>query len=149
MNCKIDIKGLAAGRHQYGFHIDGAFFEAYENDTISDADLDVNAVLVKDAGFMTLEMEINGGVTVPCDRCLADLVIPVEVDQKFAVRFADMVPEDGECADDEIMVTGDGAELDLSQIIYDYVCTALPIRKVHEDGKCDPEMMEKMKDIIK
>jgi len=149
MNCKIDIKGLAAGRHQYSFHIDGAFFEAYENDTISDADIDVNAVLVKEAGFMAVEMDISGRVTVPCDRCLADLELPVEVEQKFSVRFSGMAPEDEGCADDEIMVTGDGAEVDLSQVIYDYVCTALPIRKVHEDGKCDPEMMEKMKDMIK
>lgn len=148
MNCKIDIKGLANGKRHYGFHIDGTFFEVYENDTISDADVNVDVVLVKDAGMMTVEMDVEGTVVVSCDRCLADLSLPVKVGQKFSVRFAGGGMDDAEGADDEIQVKGDGSELDLSQVIYDYVCTALPIRKVHEDGKCDPEMMEKMKDII-
>ena len=40
-------------------------------------------------------------------------------------------------------------ELDMSQIIYDYVNLSLPIKKVHPEGECDPEMMEKLKDILK
>ncbi len=148
MNCKIDIKGLANGKHHYGFHIDGTFFEAYENDTIGEADLTVEVDLVKEAGLMTVMMDIDGTVVVPCDRCLTDLSLPVEIEQKFSVRFDGAGMRDTDGADDEIQVKGDGTEIDLSQVIYDYVCTALPIRKVHEDGKCDPEMMEKMKDII-
>jgi len=150
MSCKIDIKGLGDGEHKYVFRVDGSFFEAYENDTISDARIDVNALLVKGAGVMTVELEMKGSVTVPCDRCLADLALPVDVAQKFAVRFRGTSPaEDEGNGDDEIEVTGDGAEIDLSQTVYDYVCTSLPIRKVHENGKCDSEMMEKMKEILK
>ena len=34
------------------------------------------------------------------------------------------------------------AELDMSQIIYDYVCLSLPMQRVHEDGECNPEAMK-------
>ncbi len=149
MNCKIDIKGIAPGEHRYDFHIDRSLFEVYENDTVSEADIEASALLVKGAGCFRLTLEITGTVTVACDRCLADLDIPVEVEQSFVVRFPGGAEEDEDVAEDEIMMGQDASELDLSQVIYDYVCTSLPIRKVHEDGKCDPEMMEKMKDILK
>ena len=41
-----------------------------------------------------------------------------------------------------IFVKEDEAELDMSQIIYDYACLALPMQRVHEDGECDPEAMK-------
>jgi len=149
MNCRIDIKGIAPGEHRYDFHVDGSLFEVYENDTVSDADVDVSALLVKGAGYLRLTLEMSGEVTVACDRCLADLDIPVDVVQSFVVKFPGSADEDQECAEDEILMGPDASELDLSQVIYDYICTSLPIRKVHEDGKCDPEMMERMKDILK
>ena len=33
----------------------------------------------------------------------------------------------------------EGAELDLGQDVYDYVCTALPLKRVHPDGGCNQE----------
>lgn len=150
MNSKIEIKGLSFGEHSFDFHFDGAFFEAYENDTISDADLDVCARLTKAAGWVKLDMSVTGKVVVACDRCLAELEIPVDVEAPFTVVFSSLISDDGEdSGGDVIVLDRNEAELDLSQIIYDYVCLSLPIKKVHEDGKCDPVMLEKMKDILK
>ena len=36
-----------------------------------------------------------------------------------------------------------------NQVFYDYVCLSLPIQKIHEEGACDPVMMERMKEILK
>ena len=33
-------------------------------------------------------------------------------------------------------------DLDLSQIIYDYVCLSLPVQRVHEEGGCNPEALK-------
>ena len=42
----------------------------------------------------------------------------------------------------EIVFVPEGdAELDLSQVIYDYVCLALPMQRHHNDGECNPEAM--------
>ena len=48
-----------------------------------------------------------------------------------------------------ILLDGSSSEIDLGQIIYDYVNLSLPIKKVHPEGECDPVMMEKLKDILK
>ena len=60
-----------------------------------------------------------------------------------------MADADGDGADEVILLDSDSADIDLSQIIYDYVSLSLPIKKVHPDGQCDPVMMEKLKDILK
>ncbi len=150
MNCKIGIRGLSNGEHPFSFKVDGSFFEAYESDTVSDADLDVNALITKENGRMTLDLGITGEVTVKCDRCLADLRIPMDVQMPFQVMFSSYADEAEEGASDEvILLDNSSSEIDLSQIIYDYVNLGLPIKKVHPEGECDPEMMERLKDILK
>ena len=150
MTCRIELKGLSKGEHQFPFEIDGSFFEAYENDTISDAMLDVVAAVNKGEGRMGLELRISGEVTVRCDRCLADLVLPVDICSVFSVLFSSYVDEDEEQVGEEvILLDRSQGELDISQLIYDYVCLHLPLKKVHQEGECDPVMMEKMKDILK
>lgn len=149
MNCRIEIKGLSNGEHRFRFPIDGSFFEAYENDSISDAALEVEAVVEKEQGRMGMRLSINGDVTVRCDRCLAELKLPVDVDAPFSIVFSSYGADEDETSDEVIVLEQSSGELDLSQIIYDYVCLSLPIKRVHPTGQCDPEMMEKMKDILK
>ena len=150
MNCRIGIRGLSYGEHPFDFKVDGSFFEAYENDTVSDADLDVKAVVTKSHGSMALDLSIAGNVTVKCDRCLADLTVPVDIQVPFSVMFSSYAADaDEDAADEVILLDSDTADIDLSQIIYDYVNLSLPIKKVHPQGQCDPVMMEKLKDILK
>lgn len=139
---------MSKGEHNFEFKLDGSFFEAYENDTIADADLDVVAIVNKGEGRMGLVLQIDGDVTVRCDRCLADLVLPVAIESPFSVLFSSYV-DDEQVGEDVIVVDRNQGELDISQLIYDYVYLHLPLKKVHPDGECDPEMMEKMKDILK
>ena len=150
MNCKIGIRGLSNGEHPFSFKVYGSSFEAYESDTVSDAELDVNALITKEPGRMRLDLGITGGVTVKCDRCRADLKIPVDIQVPFSVMFSSYAEDAEEGISDEvILLDGSSSEIDLSQIIYAYVKLSLPIKKVHPDGGCDPVMMEKLKVILK
>ncbi len=148
MNCRIGIRGLSNGEHKFDFKLDGSFFELYENDMISDAELDVKATVTKGNGHMGLLLEIDGNVTVRCDRCLADLVIPVSIEVPFTIVFSSYSEDADEESDEVIMLSGGASEIDLDQTVYDYVNLSLPIKKVHADGECDPEMMEKLKGIL-
>lgn len=150
MNCRIDIKGLSEGDHNFKFNIDGSFFEAYESDIISDANLDVDALISKVEGKTSLDLDIRGDVTVKCDRCLADLKLPIEVKVPFSVVFSSNAGNEEIDENDEALIIDLSKNyIDLTQIIYDYVNLNIPIRKVHPDGECDPVMMEKMKNILK
>ena len=79
--------------------------------------------LTNHGATVDVECDIDGSVTVACDRCLEKLELPVST--SFDESYA---PESD--------------VLDLSQDVYDYVCTALPLQRVHEDGECNPETVK-------
>ena len=138
----IQIKGLQIGKHLYSFPISGAFFRSFENSQILDADLEAEVILEKGSGWMNVTAEVAGDVTVECDRCLDDVVLPMDFDCTMAVKFAKSVEDDD--GDEFIIMDPTDCELDLTQFLYDYVCLNLPLQKVHPEGECNREMMEKL-----
>ena len=116
----VNLTSLAPGTNRFEWHAGAEFFEAFGNVDILDADLEVTASVVCHGLTAEVSCEIAGSVTVACDRCLEDLVIPVET--SFEESY-----------------TPDGGELDLSQDVYDYVCTSLPLQRMHPEGECNQE----------
>ena len=79
-----------------------------------------------------------------CDRCLDMVDMPIDTHISLSVKFGDEessdAPEEGER--EVIFIPEDDAELDLGQIIYDYVCLSLPMQRVHADGQCNPAALK-------
>ena len=140
-NFVIPLNGLAAGENHFSWHAGREFFEAFENVEILDADLDVSVVVEKSGRYVGVDCEIDGAVTVACDRCLEDLRMPVSTDVMLSVKFGDEESsEEHQEGEREIVFVPEGdAEMDMSQIIYDYVCLALPMQRHHDEGECNPE----------
>lgn len=138
----IQIKGLQIGKHHYSFPINGSFFRNFENSFILDADLQADVVLEKRSGWMNVVAEVTGDVTVECDRCLDDVILPMDFECSMAVKFSKSVGDDD--GDEFIIMDPADCELDITQFLYDYVCLNLPLQKVHEEGECNKEMMQKL-----
>ena len=140
----IPLNGLAAGESRFSWHAGKEFFEAFENTEILAADLDIEAVAEKSGRYLGIDCEVDGKVVVECDRCLEDLDIPIETDIMLSVKYgSEENSEDHQEGEREVLfVPQDEAELDLSQIVYDYVCLSLPMQRVHEDGGCNPEALK-------
>ncbi|MBO4756854.1 MAG: DUF177 domain-containing protein, partial [Bacteroidales bacterium] len=72
-------------------------------------------------------------------------MLPVSVRPSFSVKFGE-VPEAETSADEGgrevILLPETDTDMDLGQIVYDYVCTSLPLSRVHPDGECDPETVK-------
>lgn len=141
----IAINGLKQGSTQFDWRADAKFFGNFENSDILDASLDLQVQTSRNTGYLGVECNIKGSVEVVCDRCLENLTLPVDTSFRLSVKFSAAGSEDGEgivrtdCGDMEIVMLPEGeAELDLSQFIYDYVCTSLPMRRVHPEGECNP-----------
>ncbi len=140
----IPLNGLAAGKNGFSWQAGKEFFEAFENSEILDADLDVSVTVEKSGRYFGVDCEIDGSVIVTCDRCLEDLEMPVETDIMLSVKFGDEESsEEHQEGEREIIFVPEGdAEFDMSQIIYDYVCLALPMQRHHEEGECNPEAIK-------
>jgi len=121
----ISVGGLKPGTSRYEWLAGDEFFKSFENSEVLYADLQVCAELSYSGYTATLKCSVNGSVTVVCDRCLEDLELPVETEFELGA--------------DEIDLSND---IDLRQDIYDYVCTSLPMQKVHPDGDCNSETIK-------
>ena len=97
----------------------------------------------KSGRYVGVDCEVDGSVTVACDRCLDDLVMPVSLDILLSVKFGDeeSSEEHQEGEREVIFIPQDNADMDLSQIVYDYVCLSLPMQRCHELGECNPTVM--------
>lgn len=145
-NFIIPLDGLAAGRKEFFWQAGKEFFESFDNSEILDAELVVRASAEKSGRYVGVDCNVEGTVTVECDRCLDDLPMPVDVEILLSVKFseAESSDEHQEGEREVIFVPEDNADLDMSQIIYDYVCLSLPMQRCHEEGECNPEVMSRL-----
>lgn len=134
----IAYKGLKNGRHEFGFEVDGALFEAFESPEIRDGACRVRVALVRSETMLRAEVAIDGYVVVACDRCLEDCRVPVAFEGELLVKFSDEIRDyDGEV----LWLSPAETEVDLSQYIYESIVLSLPYQRVHPEGACDPEML--------
>ena len=116
----VKLTSLGPGKNHFTWHAGPEFFEIFGNVEILDADLEVTANVSYHGLTAEAACAIAGSVTVACDRCLEDLVIPVET--SFEESY-----------------TPETDELDLRQDVYDFVCISLPLQRVHPEGECNQE----------
>ncbi|MCR4613707.1 MAG: DUF177 domain-containing protein [Bacteroidaceae bacterium] len=97
-------------------------------------------VVCKKAGQTAYVFQIHskGEVCVPCDRCLADVELRIDTTDELTVRLGDTYEDNG----DVLTVPEKDGLLDITLPIYEFVVLSMPIRRIHEPGKCDNAMME-------
>ena len=140
----IPLNGLTAGENMFSWQAGKEFFESFENTEILDAHLDADVRVEKSGRYIGVDCDVRGEVTVECDRCLDELDMPIDVEIKLSVKYGSEEPsEEPQTGEREVIFVPDtDAELDMSQIIYDYVCLSLPMQRTHAPGGCNPLAMK-------
>ncbi len=138
----IAWKGLKNGRHDFRFEVDGSLFEAFESTEIKDGRCEVSVGVDRSEKQLTLDVGITGYVVVECDRCLEDCRVPIDFEGQLVVKFSDEVHE----YDGEVMWMLPGEDrVELAQYIYESIVLSLPYQRVHPEGECNPEMLERFR----
>ena len=145
-NYGIPFKGLKEGKHQYDFEIGADFFKLFEQPLIEDGQIKVNVELNKSSALLTLTFKINGTVETLCDNCLEAMTLPVENEALLYIKFGE---EYDEPTEEIIVLPHDEHEINVAQLIYEFICVVLPIRHVHpndENGNvtCNAEMLKQL-----
>ena len=141
----IPLNGLAAGITEFSWQAGKEFFDSFENSEILDAHLDTDVRVEKSGRYIGVDCDVRGEVKVECDRCLDELDMPVDVEIKLSVKYgSEESSEDPQQGEREVLfIPETDAEMDLSQIVYDYVCLSLPMQRMHDEGECNPEVMKR------
>ena len=134
---KLPLRSLAPGVHTFEYHLDKFFFENMESQDVRDADVNVKLTVDFHNDVYVLSFELKGTVTVPCDRCLDDLELPVDTTYCINVKYGDDYRDD---SDEIIEIPFGDAFLNVAYMIYDTVSLSIPIKHVHPLGKCNRAM---------
>ena len=139
---KLKIKTLPFGTHAIECHLDESFFNIEEQNEVRRADVDVTLkVTRKSETTFRLEIACHGTVTIPCDRCLDDLDLPVEVD--YHLNVEQMGTELDDSNDELLIVPSEWRELDAAPIVRDTVLLAIPMTHCHEnEDDCNADMLD-------
>ena len=139
---KLKLKTLPFGTHTVECHLDESFFNLDEQTEVRRADVDVTLqVTRKSENTYHLEIACDGTVTIPCDRCLDDLDLPVEVD--YSLNVEQMGTELDDSNDELLIVPSDWRELDAAPIVRDTVLLAIPMTHCHEnEDDCNADMLD-------
>lgn len=142
----IPLNGLKAGKIEFFWNADEEFFRKFDNSDIIAAGIRVGAVVEKSGKYLGVDAEIEGTLTVPCDRCLEEVTLPISAEFRLSIKFGAEPGESEPAADEDereiIWIPDSSADLDLSQTVYDYACLALPMQRVHPEGECSPEVLK-------
>ena len=128
----IPLKTMPEGTQEFAYHLDKQFFVTMESADIRDADLDVKLTVVYKHDLYSLAFHITGTVTLLCDRCLDDLILPIDTTSDIAVNYDE--------TDELLIIPESDNTLNVSYMIYDTVSLAIPLKHVHPMGKCNRAM---------
>ena len=135
----VQFSGLESGRYEYNYTLDNSFFERFKNEELREGEVNFAVVLEKRERLLMFNFAFHGVVKTICDRCLGELEVPVSGEETLCVKFSDTETSDKE----DVVILPEGEhQIDLAQWMYEYVAVRMPMQKVHEEGQCDPEMLQ-------
>jgi uncharacterized metal-binding protein YceD (DUF177 family) len=131
----ITIAGLPEGQHNFPFLLEDAFFSMTGNDELRGGAVRVNVSMLRTADLWVADVEAKGSVKVNCDRCDGPLEVAVAGKLRHLYRLASPGQEEDE---DLTLIAPDQQTINLTHTLYECIVLALPARRVHSTGQCDP-----------
>ncbi|MCS7004055.1 MAG: DUF177 domain-containing protein [Cytophagales bacterium] len=124
----LEIGGLENGKYEYAYQINKSLLDKYQNDMIEDCCLSLSIKVNKTSFSITATISLEGTLTLVCDRSLDMFEEPFDQQHQIVFKFGNSWEE---VTEDMYIIPFDQTELVFDQIVYDIICTSLPIKKLH------------------
>ena len=133
----IDLQQL--GDEPIALHLvlDEQFFQALPDAEIHSGRLDATVRIAALGERFEADLSVKGTVTVPCDRCLQPMDLPVDEEEHLVFKLGEAYEE---LSDELVVIDQEDAVVHFDWYLYEMIALAVPMRCVHEDGGCDPAM---------
>lgn len=133
---KINISNLDEGVHNFDFLISP---EEIEIDSVDVGDgIKINVDLYKAGNQISVKVDINCRLILPCDRCLENYIDNISTSFRLIYKL-DYSGQSKDSDDDDIkFISANTRFIDLKDDVKDYFILAIPLRKVptETDGIC-------------
>jgi uncharacterized metal-binding protein YceD (DUF177 family) len=142
---RIDLKSLLPSTtYTYEYVLDESFFEEIDGPEVKQGKVNVAVEVIRASSAFELNFDIEGVVMATCDRCLDDVEVSVEAQNRLIVTFGEAFDDVG---DDHIVIDEEDGTIDLSWYLYEFVALAMPLKRVHEPGGCNEQMVGKLREL--
>jgi uncharacterized protein len=140
----IPVQGLNLGAHEFKFSVDSAFFALFEDSPIATGQVDFEVFLEKRSDMLLFDFEFSGHVGAVCDRCTAEINLPIEDSRSLIAKYTE---DDVDEEEEVVFIHREAAHFNLAQYLYEFVILALPINNVYDcqdepNPPCNFEVLE-------
>ena len=140
----LPFSGMKNGLHHQSFEISSDFFHEFDDQPVKNGEISVDLNIDKRSMHTIIDFEISGKVETQCDRCLADIHLPIY--GKYTLHFK---IGEGDEDDEVVFLSDDVVSLNVSGYIYEFICLSIPVVKVYncQDESvppCDWEVLNKI-----
>jgi uncharacterized protein len=125
----LPIKGLRDGVHAFKLDIDETFFAEFPESPIKQGKVLLDLQLDKRPNLMVLDFDFKGTVRTECDRCMAEIDLPIADQQQLLVKLSETeVSNDPEV----IYIHPETSDLNVGPYAYEYVILAIPLIRAYD-----------------
>jgi len=142
----VRFSELKEDTETFEYSLEETFFQFFPSTEWESGKIRAVVEVEKRADGITLDFELNGILTVVCDRCLEPFPIEVCASPTLYIKYGQ---ETKELDDNVVVISREENQVDLGKYMYEYLVLALPVRRVHPDQEngqpgCNSKMLEKL-----
>ncbi|WP_157974259.1 YceD family protein [Lewinella sp. IMCC34183] len=133
----LPLKGLGKGFYEYDLKVGDGFLSAYPESPIQRAAVDLHLIVDKQSREMVVDFDFAGTIATACDRCLADIDLPIQDRRQLIVKFtaeADEQRDEG----DIVYLHPDTNDFNLAPFVYEMVVLAVPMIRTYDCRAGEP-----------
>lgn len=138
---KIDLKGMRDDLAAYEYILDSDYFTYIGEQELQEGKVVVELTVKRGLDVFELDFQISGVVSVPCDRCLENMDLPISSNERLIVKFGRTYSEE---ADNLIIIPEEEGVINVAWLMYEFIVLAVPMRHVHAPGECNKDMAAKL-----
>lgn len=149
---EIAWQGLKLGEHELIFDLDDKFLTwKYPETEYKQLNVQIKVTFDKQVNFFMFHFNIDGTLTVPCDRCGEEFELSLWDEFDLLVKLNDVEDEDQiEEEADVVFISRSETVLDISDWLYEFLMLSVPLQKIHpQDAKgndtCNPDVLAYLK----
>lgn len=136
----IDLNALSDGVHTFDYRLDNEYFKRIDSPEVQQGELAAKVQVRAGSGKYDVELNVDGKIVIPCNRCLDDMLLPITANDKLRVKLGEALGEDG----DTMVLPEHDAVLNVAWFLYELIVLSIPIKHVHAPGGCNKTMAAKL-----
>ena len=133
----INLINIKKDVEYFDYQVDKEFFENFDQDIVSNGNINVNLKVIKTDLMITMKFNFAGNIILTCDKSLKQFEEPVQVSKTIFFKYGE---ENLEMDENLYQIAGNTININVSSHIMEFLILEIPFRKIH------PELRDEMEE---